>query len=84
MNGTAYTVMHLDIESKKHASIEDTCFRNVPDSSNLYNVPNYELLSGLVLGHAPGAVCAAIWLHMVSALFWHDCSFFYPFLFFPF
>lgn len=50
-----YTAMHLDIEFRKHTSIEDTCFRNVPDSSNVYNAPNEEL-NGLALGHAPGAV----------------------------
>lgn len=69
MNSTAHTVMQFDKEFRKHISVEDTCFRCVPDNSDLYSVPNDGLLNGLVLGHAPGAVCAANWLHMAVALF---------------
>lgn len=75
MNSTAYTVMHLDIEFRKHTSIEDTCFRNVPDSSNLYNAPNEEL-NGPVLGHAPGAVRAACGLSPFLAWLFFLLSFF--------
>ena len=61
--------MELDIECGEHISIKDTCFGYVPDGSRLYNVPNDELLNGLVLGHAAGTVSAANWLHMAAALF---------------
>lgn len=69
MNGTAHAVVQLDIELGKHVSVEDACFRYVPDCSGFYNVPNNKLLNGLILGHAPGAVRAANWLHMAAALF---------------
>ena len=61
--------MQLDIELGKHVGVEDACFRYVPDSSGFYNVPNDNLLDGLILGHAPGAVRAANGLHMAAALF---------------
>ena len=69
MDGTAHTIMQLDIELGKHVGVEDACFRYVPDSSGFYNVPNDKLLDGLILGHAPGAVRAANGLHMAAALF---------------
>lgn len=50
-------------------TVEDACFRYVPDSSSFYNVPDDKFLNGLILGHAPGAVRAANWLHMAAALF---------------
>ena len=69
MNSTAHTVMQLDIEFGEHIGVEDTRFGYIPDGSRLYDVPNDELLNGLVLGHTAGAVSAANWLHMAAALF---------------
>jgi hypothetical protein len=59
VNGTTYAVMQVHTEFGKHISVKDTRLRNVPDSCGLYYVLNDELLNGLVLGHASGAVCAA-------------------------
>jgi hypothetical protein len=69
VNGTTYAVMQVHTEFGKHISVKDTRLRNVPDSCGLYYVLNDELLNGLVLGHASGAVCAANRLHVVLALF---------------
>ena len=49
--------------------IKNTLFRNVPDGCGLYDVPNDELLNGLILGHTSGTVGAANRLHMAAALF---------------
>lgn len=68
MNSTAHAVMQLDIELGKHIGVEDTGFGNVPDRGGLDDVPNDELLDGLVFGHAPGAVRAADRLHVAAAL----------------
>lgn len=69
MNGTPHAVTQLDIELGKHISVEDICFRYVPDSSSFYSVLNDKLLNGLILGHAPGIVHAANWVHVAAALF---------------
>ncbi|XP_030885600.1 WW domain-containing oxidoreductase-like [Leptonychotes weddellii] len=53
----------------KHIGVEDTRFGNVLDGGGLYNVPNNELLNGLILGHTTGAVGAANRLHVAAALF---------------
>ena len=66
MDSTAHAVTQLDIEFGEHVSVKDTCFGYV---RSLYDVPNDELLNGLVLRHAAGAVSAANWLHMAAALF---------------
>lgn len=49
--------------------VKNTRFRNVPDGCSLYDVPNEELLSGPILGHAPGTAGAASRLHVAVALF---------------
>jgi hypothetical protein len=37
MDDAARTEMHLDTELETHVSVEDTCFRNVPDGTGIYN-----------------------------------------------
>ena len=49
--------------------VKNTRFRNVPDGCRLYDVPNDELLNGLILGHASGTAGAANSLHVAAALF---------------
>ena len=61
--------MQFHIQLGKHIGIKDTRFRNVPDGCGLYYVSNDELLNGLILGHASGAVGAANRLHMAAAFF---------------
>lgn len=60
MIGMAHGVMQLDIELGMQISIKDTCFRNVPDCSDLYNILNDKLLNGLVFGHTPVAMCITL------------------------
>lgn len=47
MNGMVHTVTQLDMELGKHISINDTCFRYIPDSGGFHSVLNDELLKGL-------------------------------------
>ena len=61
--------MQFHIQIGKHIGIENTRFRNVPDGCGLYDVPNDELLNGLILGHASGTVGAANRRHVATALF---------------
>lgn len=61
--------MQFHIQLGKHIGVEDTRFRNVPNGCGLYYVSNDELLNGLILGHASGAVGATNRLHMAAALF---------------
>lgn len=61
--------MQFHIQLGKHIGIENTRFRNVPDGCGLYDVPNDELLNGLILGHATGTVGTANRLHVAAALF---------------
>ena len=68
MNGTTHAVMELHVQLGKHVGVEDTRFRNVPDGGGLHDVPNNELLNGLVLRHTAGTVGAADGLHMAAAL----------------
>lgn len=70
VNGTVQTVMQLPIQLGKYIGIEDTHFEDVPNHGcGLYYVSNDKLLSGLVLGYAPGTVGATYRLHMASASF---------------
>lgn len=44
------------------------CLGDVPDGCSLDDVPNYELLDGLVFGHAPGTVGAAHRLDVAASM----------------
>lgn len=59
----------IPIRPGSSLTIENARFGNVPDRRGLYNVPNNELLNGLILGHASGTVGAANRLHVAAALF---------------
>ena len=61
--------MELHIQLGKHVGVKDTRLGNVPASGGLHDVPNNELLNGLVLGHTTGAAGAADGLHLAEAFF---------------
>ena len=61
--------MQFHIQLGKHIGIENTRFGNIPDGCGLYDVPNDELLNGLILGPASGTVGTANRLHVAAALF---------------
>lgn len=49
-------------------TIEHTGLRDIPDCSRLHDVPDDELLDGLVLGHTASAVGASDGLDVTAAL----------------
>ena len=68
VDGAADAVGELRVQLGKlvagvHAGVGD-----VPDSGGLHNVPDHELLDGLVLGTGLGAVGAADELNMAAAV----------------
>ena len=68
MDGAADTVGQLGVQLGQlvlavHAGVGD-----VPDSGGLHDVPDHELLDGLVLGDALGAVGASHELDMTTAV----------------
>ena len=69
MDGAADTVGQLGVQLGQlvlavHAGVGD-----VPDSGGLHDVPDYELLDGLVLGDALGTVGASHELDVTTSMF---------------
>lgn len=60
--------MQLDIKLGEHVSVEDTCFRDVPDGIGLYSVLHDEILNDLVYGHTQGTAHIANHMNMTETL----------------
>ena len=59
MDGAADAVVKLGVQLGKLVAAVDTGVGDVPDGGGLHDVPDDELLNGLVLGASLGAVGAA-------------------------
>ena len=68
MDGARDAVVKLGIQLGQLVAGVHTGVGDVPHSGGLHNVPDDELLDGLVLGTGLGAVGAADELHMASAV----------------
>jgi len=64
VDGAAHTVAKLGVELGQLVAGVHTCLGDVPHSSSLHNVPDHELLDGLILGHAFSTVGATHGLHV--------------------
>ena len=68
MDSAADTVSQLSVQLGELILAVDAGVGDVPDSGGLHNVPDHELLDGLVLGHALGAVGASHELDVATAM----------------
>ena len=68
MDGTADAVGQLSVEFGKLVAAVNAGVGDVPHGGGLHDVPDDELLDGLVLGAGLGAVGAPHKLHMATAM----------------
>ena len=68
VDGAADTVGELGVQLGQLVAGVHAGVRDVPHSGGLHNVPDHELLDGLVLGHALGAVGASHELDVATAM----------------
>jgi len=68
VDGAADAVVQLGVQLRQRVRLVDRGLGEIPDSCRLHDVPDDELLDGLVLGHAARAVGAAHGVHVTSAL----------------
>ena len=68
MDGAADAVGQLSVEFGKLVAAVNAGVGDVPHGGGLHNVPDHELLDGLVLGAGLGAVGAADELNMAAAV----------------
>ena len=68
MNSAANTVGQLSVELGQLVLGVDTGVGDIPHGGGLHDVPDDELLDGLVLGAGLGAICAPHELDMATAV----------------
>ena len=68
MDRTAHTVVQLSIQLGQLITAVHTGIRDVSHGGSLHDVPDHELLDGLVLGASLGAVGAADELDMTTTM----------------
>jgi len=64
VDGAAHTIAKLGVQLGELVACVHTGLRDVPHGSSLHNVPDHELLDGLILGHAFSTVGATHGLHV--------------------
>ena len=68
MDRTTHTVVQLSIQLRQLITAVHTGVRDVSHGGSLHDVPDHELLDGLVLGASLGAVGAADELDMTTTM----------------
>lgn len=68
VNGTGYTVVHLDVEFGEGVFLVDGGLLKITNGSLLNHVTDQESLDGLVLGDAAGAVEATYELDVSTSV----------------